>query len=105
MMSAMTKRLTHDLTYDAPLADVAAMLSDPAFREQVCDAQGVLRHEVTVEPDGEGKRVRVDRVQASRGLPSAATRIVGASAPAPLLVAGSGSSPNAASAAPPAARP
>lgn len=77
MMSAMTKRLTHDLTYDAPLADVAAMLGDPAFREQVCDAQGVLRHEVRVEPDGDGKRVRIDQVQRSRGLPSFVTKIVG----------------------------
>ena len=35
----MTTRLTYELTYDAPLTDVGAMLADPAFREQVCDAQ------------------------------------------------------------------
>ncbi|WP_426241499.1 DUF2505 domain-containing protein [Nocardioides sp. LHG3406-4] len=73
----MTTRLTHLLTYDAPLAAVAAMLADPAFREAVCDAQRVLRRSVTVEPAGEGKRVRIDQVQAATGLPSFATRLVG----------------------------
>ncbi len=77
MMSAMSKRLTHDLTYDAPLADVAAMLADRAFRERVCDAQGVLRHDVSIEPSGEGKHVRIDQVQAARGLPSFAAKFVG----------------------------
>ncbi len=77
MMSAMTKRLTHALTYDAPLADVAAMLADPAFRERVCDEQGVLRHDVTIDASGTGKQVRIDQVQAANGLPSFATRFVG----------------------------
>jgi hypothetical protein len=73
----MAKRITHDLTYDAPLADVAAMLADPAFREEVCEHQRVLRHDVDVTGSGEGMRVRVEQVQAARGLPSFATKIVG----------------------------
>ena len=77
MMSAMTKRITHDLTYDAPLAEVSAMMGDKAFRERVCEATGVLRHQVTVEPDGAGKRVRIEQVQTAQGLPSFATKLVG----------------------------
>ncbi len=76
-MCAMTKQITHDLTYDAPLESVAAMLGDPAFRERVCDAQHVLSHEVTVTPTGVGKHVRIDQLQNATGLPSFATRIVG----------------------------
>lgn len=73
----MAKRITHDLTYDAPLADVAAMLADPAFRKEVCDEQRVLRSEVDVTGAGEGMRVRVEQVQAANGLPSFATKVVG----------------------------
>jgi hypothetical protein len=73
----MAKRITHDLTYDAPLPDVAAMLADPAFRKEVCDYQRVLRSEVDVTGSGEGMRVRIEQVQAAKGLPSFATRIVG----------------------------
>ena len=77
MMSPMSKRITHDLTYDAPLADVAAMLADPAFRQEVCDHQRVLRSSIEVEPDGQGMRVRIDQVQAATGIPSFATKFVG----------------------------
>ncbi len=73
----MAKRITHDLTYDAPLADVAAMLRDPAFREEVCDQQGVLRRTVEVEQTPSGARVRIDQVQTAQGIPSFATKIVG----------------------------
>lgn len=73
----MSRRLVHDLTYDAPLAAVAAMLTDPAFRREVCDYQRVLRHEVSVEADDDGTRVRIDQVQAARGIPSYARKFVG----------------------------
>ena len=73
----MTKKLAHDLTYDAPADAVAAMLADPAFREEVCDYQGVLRRDVSVERTGSGMHVVVDQVQAARGLPSFATKFVG----------------------------
>jgi hypothetical protein len=79
MMSAMTKRLTHDLTYDAPLAEVAAMLADPEFREEVCDYQRVLRKTVTVTGDAEAGTldVTIDQVQAADGIPSFARKFVG----------------------------
>ncbi|HEX6150609.1 DUF2505 domain-containing protein [Nocardioides sp.] len=73
----MSKQIRHELSYDAPLPEVAAMLRDPAFRQQVCDYQRVLRSSVTIEPDGDGMRARVDRVQAARGIPSFAAKFVG----------------------------
>jgi hypothetical protein len=78
MMCAMTKRITHDLTYDAPLESVAAMLGDRSFREEVCDAQHVLDHDVSVTTSASGStHVRIDQRQDATGLPSFATRIVG----------------------------
>jgi hypothetical protein len=70
-------RLTHDLTYDAPLTDVGEMLMDPAFREQVCDAIGCLRRSVTIGPDGGGMKVVVDMVQPATGVPGFARKFVG----------------------------
>jgi hypothetical protein len=77
MMGAVPTRLTHDLTYEAPLTDVGEMLLDAAFREQVCDAIGCLRKEVTVGPDGGGMRVVVDMVQPATGIPGFAKKFVG----------------------------
>ena len=73
----MTKRLTHRLTYSAPLEAVAAMLRDPAFRERVCDAQHALRRTVSVDLQGAATVVRVDRVELARNLPPVATKLVG----------------------------
>ena len=69
----MSTTLTHELTYDAPLADVAAMLSDPAFREEVCRGQRALACKVRIE----GSRVEVDYEQAAQGVPSFARKFVG----------------------------
>ncbi len=77
MMAAMTTRIRHSLTYDAPLPDVAAMLADEAFREEVCEATGMIRHEVTVSGSGPGMHVEIDQVQSSAGVPSYAQRFVG----------------------------
>ena len=73
----MSKRIQHELTYDAPVADVAAMLRDPAFREEVCDYQRVISKKVTVTPEGEGMEVVIDMVQPARGIPSFAQKFVG----------------------------
>jgi hypothetical protein len=73
----MATRLTHELTYDAPLADVAAMLADPAFREAVCTYQKVLRSEVQVDGDGDTTTVVVDQVQQAKGIPGFARKFVG----------------------------
>ena len=77
MMVAVATRLTHDLTYDAPLTVVGEMLMDPAFREQVCDSVGCLRRTVTIGPDGAGMKVVVDMVQPATGIPGFAKRFVG----------------------------
>jgi hypothetical protein len=77
MMSGMTKRLVHELTYDAPMADVAAMLADPSFREDVCEEQGVERVMVSVDADDTGMQVTVDQVRSAEGIPSFARKLVG----------------------------
>jgi hypothetical protein len=73
----MATRLSYDLTYDAPLTDVGGMLLEPAFREEVCDAQRVLRKTVTVGPDGGGMKVVIDQVQTAQGIPGFARKFVG----------------------------
>jgi uncharacterized protein DUF2505 len=73
----MSTRLSYDLTYEAPLAAVSEMLMDPAFREEVCDAQGVLRHTVTVSEEGGATSVVVDQVQSAQGIPGFAKKFVG----------------------------
>ena len=35
-------KLEHSVRYDAPIADVYAMLTDPAFREKATWAQGSI---------------------------------------------------------------
>ena len=42
-------KYSHQMTYDAPPAEVRAMLADPAFREKVCAAMHATRHDVTVD--------------------------------------------------------
>ena len=73
----MATRLSYDLTYDARLTDVGKMLLDPAFREEVCDAQGVLRKTVTIGPGGGGMKVVMDQVQPAQGIPGFARKFVG----------------------------
>ena len=70
-------RFSHDLAYDAAPEAVAAMLADPAFREEVCQALHVLRHEVSVQGAGAGMRVVVDQTQPAQGVPSFAKKFVG----------------------------
>jgi hypothetical protein len=73
----MAKRLKHDLTYDAPMAEVAEMLADTSFREEVCDFQGVKRAMVSIDSDDTGMQVTIDQVQAAQGIPSFAKKFVG----------------------------
>jgi len=74
----VSRRLQHELTYDAPPDAVAAMLADRAFREEVCDFMGVLRHTVTIEEVGSGMHVTIDQWQPTSGVPSFAQKFVGA---------------------------
>ncbi len=70
-------KFSHTMTYDAPPADVAAMLADPAFREKVCTAGDSVRHEVSIDGSGSGMKVVVDQTQPADGIPSFAKRFVG----------------------------
>ena len=75
MMSAMKFR--HALSYDAPPEAVFAMLSDPAFRERVAAAQGVVSSDVRLTPSGSGFDLDMDQVQNTAGLPAIAKKIAG----------------------------
>lgn len=73
----MGKRVVKELTYDAPLEDVAAMLTDAAFREQVLERMKVVRGTASVEQGPDATVVTLDQVQSASGLPSFATKLVG----------------------------
>jgi hypothetical protein len=73
----MSTSLSYELTYDAPLTDVAAMLADPEFRKAVCDAQRALSRSVTVNGTTQSGSVAIDYTQAATGIPSFARKIVG----------------------------
>ncbi|MFL6003486.1 MAG: DUF2505 domain-containing protein [Nocardioides sp.] len=73
----MSKRLRHELTYDAPMTEVAEMLADTSFREDVCEFQGVKRAMVSIDSDDNGMEVTIDQVQAAQGIPSFARKFVG----------------------------
>jgi hypothetical protein len=70
-------KFSHQMTYDAPPADVVAMLADPAFREKVCVAMNSERHEVDIDGSGSGMTVVVDQTQPADGIPSFAKKFVG----------------------------
>lgn len=71
----MTKTLQVDLTYDAPLETVTAMLADPAFREQVCDAQKATSR--TATSTGIPGQIDVVMTQPTQGAPGFAQKFVG----------------------------
>jgi hypothetical protein len=70
-------KLSHTTTYDAPLDEVYAMLTDPAFRERAARASGVLEVKVDVTAQGDGAQVRMEQVQPVQGVPSFATKFAG----------------------------
>jgi hypothetical protein len=75
MMCAMEFRT--ELSYEASPDEVFAMLSDPAFREQVAEAQDVVSVEVRLTPTDEGFSLVSDQVQNTKGLPAIAKKIAG----------------------------
>jgi uncharacterized protein YndB with AHSA1/START domain len=75
MMCAMEFRT--ELSYDASPDEVFAMLSDPAFREQVAEAQDVVSVSVTLTPQEEGFSLVNDQVQNTKDLPAIAKKIAG----------------------------
>jgi hypothetical protein len=75
MMCAMKFRT--ELSYDASLDEVFAMLSDPAFREQVAEAQEVVSVDVRLTPTDDGFTLISDQVQNTENLPAIAKKITG----------------------------
>jgi uncharacterized protein DUF2505 len=75
MMGRM--HFTHTMTYDASVAEVGAMLDDPAYRDRVIEAQGSLSGTATFEQDGDTVVVVVDVIQPSDDIPGFAKRFVG----------------------------
>ena len=77
MMRGM-KKLTQELRYDGATIDqVHEMLADPAFREQVCDFQRVIRYDVEIKSSGDTMTVMIDQFQSADGVPSFARKFVG----------------------------
>ncbi|HJQ04506.1 MAG TPA: DUF2505 domain-containing protein [Nocardioides sp.] len=73
----MATRLLHEMVYDAPAEEVAAMLSDPAFREEVCLAQKAVTHSVSIEGDVNAKKVSIRMEQPTEKVPSFAKKFIG----------------------------
>ncbi len=73
--------MRHEISYDAPLAEVYAMLADPDFRQASAAAMGVLSAEVSITPrstpHGEGMSVVIDQVQPTAGVPGFARKFAG----------------------------
>lgn len=70
-------QFSHRIRYDAPAAEVHAMLADESFREQVAEAGGAFERHVRIEPHGAGMTVVVDQKQHDHNIPSFAKKIVG----------------------------
>ncbi len=73
----MATRLVHKMTYDAPAIEVAAMLSDPEFRREVCRNQRATSYAVEIEGDVDAKAVRIEMDQPTDRVPAFAKKIVG----------------------------
>jgi hypothetical protein len=70
-------RLRHELRYDAPVGDVLAMLTDPAYWDRVAVATDAISSTTTVEQAGGDTRVRTDQEQRVVGVPGFAKKFVG----------------------------
>ena len=77
----MSTRIVHELTYEAPLADVAAMLADPAFRRRSASRPAATKHSVSIEGvQGDPMKVRIEYSQPTERVPGFAKKFVGAEA-------------------------
>lgn len=70
-------RFRKELTYDADADDVFEMLSDPAFREKVAQAQKALSVDVRLTRSSQGFSLVTDLEQNTKGLPAIARKITG----------------------------
>jgi hypothetical protein len=70
-------KFSYDLTYDAAPDAVLEMLSDPAFRDRVCEAVHGTDRAISIQGSGAGMVATIDQTQPARGIPAFATRFVG----------------------------
>jgi hypothetical protein len=73
----MATKLKHEMTYDAPAIEVAAMLSDPVFRETVCRNQRATSYSVEIEGNVDAKAVRIEMEQPTDRVPAFAKKFIG----------------------------
>ena len=67
-----------EIRFEAPVADVYAMLGDRAFREKVAAAAGASSYDVSVSPNGpDGFASVVETRQSSTDLPGVARKFLG----------------------------
>ncbi|GAA4357820.1 DUF2505 domain-containing protein [Angustibacter luteus] len=66
-----------DIRYDAAPDDVFAMLTDPDFQRQVCEATGAIDHSVDVEQAGGGATITTTRTLPADDLPDFVRKFVG----------------------------
>lgn len=70
--------LTQRLVYPETKVDaVFAMLADPAYRQAVADYQHVDDFSCSIEPAGDGMRVRLEQAHGTDRIPGFARRLVG----------------------------
>lgn len=70
--------ITYEMRYDGATPEqVYAMLADPAFREAVCEYQGFDWRTVTIDPAGDGMKVKVDQYRPADEVPGFAKKFVG----------------------------
>ena len=72
------KRVNHTLDYPGTtVADVYAMLGDPAYRKAVGEYQHVQDFSCDITRAGDGMKVRLEEAHGTDGIPSFAKRLVG----------------------------
>lgn len=73
----MGSKVSLTLSYAAAPDEVAALLRDPGFREEVTRGQRAVRSSVTVAGDAAAPEVTVDSTQAADKVPGFAKKFVG----------------------------
>jgi hypothetical protein len=68
-----TMKVRHSVRYAAPIGDVYAMLTDPAFREKAAHAQDATDVKVSVD----GQQLTLDMQASNSGLPGFAQKFAG----------------------------
>lgn len=78
----MSTSVKHEIVYAGAIVDdVVAMVTDPKFREAVCDYQQVVSRSAAVTPTAGGTKVVLDYAHASKNVPPIAKKFVGETIP------------------------